>query len=226
MKNITVSFLIALFVTMVSACSSNQNVGEAYSEIKKSNYETEVQKVESTIDSVPSWFLEVSPYDENGFYSVAKGQSTDMTFAMSEARLRAQANLAGQVSQLITAQEKLFGKSVQGMAGNTMQTTIESFIKEANVAGTRYDRKELVQIGNEYVFYVRAYLPVTAMAEAKQHANFAKDLELESEQAQHELMMRISKAEKESNKREEISAAKIKAQAEMKAARIVEQAQD
>ena len=83
MKNITVSFLIALFVTMVSACSSNQNVGEAYSETKKSNYEREVEKVESTIDSVPSWFLEISPYDENGFYSVAKGQSTDMTFAMS-----------------------------------------------------------------------------------------------------------------------------------------------
>ncbi|AWB56231.1 LPP20 family lipoprotein [Colwellia sp. Arc7-D] len=208
MKNTTNLLLTILLTFIISGCGTTKNAGEAYAKSEGEQYKNEVKKVQKTIDTIPDWFLEVMPYDNNGFYAVAKGQSSDLTFAIREARLRAQTDLAGQVSQLITAQEKLFGKSVQGLAGNTMQTVIESFIKEANVAGTRYDRKELVQVGNEYLYFVRAYLPVTAMAEAQQRANFAKDLQLESEQAQHELMLRVAKAEKEQLNREKVVAEK------------------
>lgn len=224
LKNVKSLSTTLCAVLLMSACSSNKNAGDLYAESVGDRYEAKVELIEESISDVPDWFLDDMPYDENGFYSVAKGKSPDMTFAMREARLLAKAQLAGQVSELISSQEKLFGKSANGMAGKTMQTTIESFIKEANVAGTRFDRKELMREGDEYVFYVRAYLPVTAMAEAQRRIDFANDLQLESELAQAELMMRISKAEKQKNAREEAAAAKTKAHAELKAAQLVEQA--
>ena len=225
MKNLTKISSVILLAGLMSACGTTNSAGERYSEAQSDKYEAEVANVEETIDSVPNWFLEETPYDANGFYSVSVGRSTDMMFAIKEARLRAQSELAGHVSQLISSQEKLFGKSTKGIAGSTMQTTIESFIKEADVAGTRFDRKELVQVGTEFVYYVRAYLPVTAMAEAQKRADFAKDLELSSVQAQDELMHRIAKANKVKLAREKVDADKLKAQADLRAARLVEQAQ-
>jgi hypothetical protein len=225
MKNLTKISSVILLAGLVSACGSTNNAGDRYSEAQSDKYEAEVANVAESIDSVPGWFLEDTPYDQNGFYAVSVGRSTDMIFAIKEARLRAQAELAGHVSQLVSSQEKLFGKSVKGIAGSTMQTTIESFIKESDVAGTRFDRKELVQVGTEYVYYVRAYLPVTAMAEAQKRAEFAADLELSSVNAQNELMLRIAKANKEKLAREKVAADKTKAQAELRATQLVEQAQ-
>jgi len=224
MKNINKLSIVLFVSALVSACGTTKNAGEMYAEHQGNKYEAEVELVEDSVSNVPDWFLDETPYDENGFYAVAKGKSTDMTMAMRIARIEAKAQLGGQVSELISSQEKLFAKSANGLAGKTMTATIESFIKESNVAGTRFDRKELSNEGNEYVFYVRAYLPVTAMAEAQRRADFAKDLELESQSAQTELMLRISRADKLKKQRQEAETKKIQANADLKAAQLVEKA--
>lgn len=216
--------LIALAASLMAGCSSNYNAGDRQAELMKAKYEMETEQRQQKLDEIPDWFLEPDQFDENGFYAVAVGESTNMNLAIREAKLRAQAELAGQVSQLISAQEKLYTKGDTLNTGSNISSVIESFIMEQDVAGTVFDRKDMMLVGDKYLFYTRAYLPVKMLKEAQAKAKFAEDLNLASEDAQRELMMRVQKAKDQKAKELEAEAALTKAKAEERAARIVEQA--
>jgi len=213
--------LIAALAILVSGCSTTYDAGEHHAEMKKAQYDLEVEKREETRDSIPEWFLEPLKSNESGFYAVGNGQSKVLHSAIRKAELRAQVGLAGNVSQLITAQEKMFNKSSMSGDGETLQTAIESFIQEQDVAGTEFDRKEVTIVGNEYIVYVRAFLPVKDIQAAKAKLKFSEDLALESEKAQRELMLRVQKAKDQNAKNKVVEAEKTQAEADKLAAELV-----
>ncbi|WP_133408291.1 LPP20 family lipoprotein [Parashewanella tropica] len=188
--------LLVLAPFILSACSNTSGVGEDYRKQKAEQFEREVELQQQTLNTIPDWFLTPLKSDENGFYAVASGQAKSLNSAIRKAELRAQTSLAGNISQLISAQEKLFNKSTAVDEGDTLQSAIDSFIQEQNVAGTEFDKKVIAQIGNEFIVYVRAYLPVKEIQRAKQKLDFAKDLDLASAEAQRELMNRVHQAKK------------------------------
>jgi hypothetical protein len=215
--------LIGLSVAMVTGCSSTYDAGEHHAELQQKKYELEVEQREEALESIPDWFLEPLRSNDSGFYAVGNGKAKSLHTAIRKAELRAQVGLAGNVSQLITAQEKMFNKSSLAGDGENIQSAIESFINEQDVAGTVYDRKEVALVGNEYVVYVRAFLPVKEIQAAKEAAEFARDLNLASETAQLELMNRVAAAKKQAQKEKELEAAKTQAEADKKAAALVQQ---
>lgn len=225
MKNIGNKVGVLAVILLASGCASNKDAGESYAEMAAKKSELEAERIEQHIDRTPDWYLEPDKFDENGFYAVAQGESPSMSMALKMANLEAKKILAGNVSELISAQEKLFSKGNANNAGSTMQSTIESFIMEADVAGTVFDKKDVVRVGNNFVFYVRAYLPVKAIKEMQEKARFAQDLELASAEAQQELMLRVAKAKAQATKEKEAEAAAVKAEAERKAALLIQQAQ-
>jgi hypothetical protein len=222
MKNKTFkSILVMAMVAFVSGCSTTYDAGENYAELKKEKYELEVEKQKQSIESIPDWFLEPLLSNESGFYAVGSGKAHTFNSALRKAQLRAQVSLAGNVSQLITAQEKMFSKSSVDGDGETLQTAIESFIQEQDVAGTEFDRTEVASVGTEFAVYVRAFLPVKDIKAAKDKLKFANDLALESEKAQRELMLRVQKAKDAKLEKDVVDAAKIQAEADKKASDII-----
>lgn len=217
--------LLAFAVVMQTGCSSSYDAGEAHAEFEKNRVALEKEKREEHLDSVPDWFLEPDQFDANGFYAVGMQTSKDMNIALTGAKMRAQADLAGNVSKLISAQEKLFNKGSTVGVSTVIENTINSFINEQDVAGTVYDRKEVKILGDEFVAYVRAYLPVKALQKAQQEAQFAKDLALSSRDAQDELMLRVAQAKAKAEKEKAAETARLQAEADARAARIVERAQ-
>lgn len=221
MKLLKLCTAITVALTL-SACSTQpKNAGEYYEEKRIERVEAQQENLESIAAAIPDWFLAIEEIDENGFYSVAQGEGLSLTTAMAKAELRAKAKLAGNVSQKISQQEKLYNKSSLAGDGENLEIVLNSFIAEQDVAGTTFDRKEVSVIGGKFVFFVRAYLPVKRIQELKDKAAFAKDLDLSSQDAQDELMLRIKAAKKEAADKLDAETKKTEASARLKAAKVI-----
>lgn len=221
MKLMNLSAAVAVVLTL-SACSTSQESAGAYYEKKRvAQVEAKQKQLQEVASSIPDWYLESEEVDDNGFYSVAQGEGLSLTTAMAKAELRAKAKLAGNVSQKISQQEKLYNKSSLVGEGENLEVTLNSFIAEQDVAGTTFDRKEVSVIGGKFVVFLRAYLPVKQIQALKERAAFAKDLELNSEKAQKELMSRIKAAKKEVADKKAAETASVDANARLEAAKIV-----
>lgn len=221
----TVGLLIITGALSLGGCSSSYNAGEHQAELAEQKYEREVEKREDTIESIPDWFLEPMKSDEAGFYGVGMGQSVDLMSALRMAELNTQMKLAGNVSQLISAQEKMYNKAISGTAGRVLESSLNSFINEMDVAGTEFDRKVVTSVGGEYIAYMRGYLPVKKIKAAQEALRFAESLNIDKEDEAAELMLRVSRAKAEAAREQRLAEQKAKALAEARAARIVEREQ-
>lgn len=218
MKNLKIVLLGAASILM-TACSSTYDAGQAHAELAMKKAEMEHEKKEAMLDEIPGWYLSPIKSDEAGFYAVGLGQSPDLASAIRISELETQMRLAGNVSQLITAQEKMFNKATTNATGRTLQTAIESFINEMDVAGTEFDRTEVKLIGGDYVVYKRGYLPVKAIQAAKDEAKFAQDLDLASQDAQLELMQRVAQAKADAQRKQRLENEERQARADERASR-------
>ena len=221
----TAGLLLVTGLLGLGGCSSSYNAGEHRAQLVEQKYEREVEKREDTLDSIPDWFLEPMKSDEAGFYGVGMGQSVDLMSALRMAELNTQMKLAGNVSQLISAQEKMYNKAITQNAGRVLETSLNSFINEMDVAGTEFDRKVVTSVGDEYIVYMRGYLPVKEIKAAQEALRFAENLEIDKEDEAAELMLRVERAKAEAIRKQRIAKEEAKALAEARAARIVEREQ-
>lgn len=221
MKLLKLCAAVTVALTLSACSSKSNNAGEYYENKRVERMEAEQERLEAIADAIPDWFLEIEELDDNGFYAVAEGEGSSLTTAMAKAELRAKAKLAGNVSQKISQQEKLYNKSSLAGEGENLEIVLNSFIAEQDIAGTTFDRKEVSVIGGKFVVFLRAYYPVKYIQELKNKAAFAKDLDLSSKDAQRELMARVKAAKKEAADALEAETQKTNANARLEAARVV-----
>ena len=222
MKNLKVAMFGVIGLLGLAGCSSVPDAGERHAKLERAKYEREAEIREETLESIPDWFLEPALSDEAGFYAVGMGQSVDLMSAIRMAELTTQMKLAGNVSQLIVAQEKVYNKSLGTQAGKILETTLNSFINEMDVAGTEFDRKEVKVIGVEYVVYMRGYLPVKSLKAAQMEAKFAEDLALGHADADAEMMERVNRVKAEAIRQEKLEVARKQAEADERATRVAQ----
>lgn len=213
-----------LALSLLGGCSSTQNAGDQFYDnmAKEREFQQEVKK--EILDNIPDWFLESPSSDENGFYSVSSFESENLAMAMNGAKLRAQKELAASISKLISAEEKMFTKSYGSKSVTNMEEVINGFINQADIAGVVYDKSDLQQIGNNFIYYVRAYLPTKQLKRLKDEREAFKSLDVDSADAQRRLMLRIEKAKKAANLEKETQAKLVQAKADKKAADLIEEA--
>lgn len=221
MKLLKLCAAITVALTLSACSTQSNNAGEYYENKRVERMEAEQEKLEAIANAIPDWFLAIEEVDDNGFYAVAEGEGSSITTAMAKAELRAKAKLAGNVSQKISQQEKLYNKSSLAGEGENLEIVLNSFIAEQDIAGTTFDRKEVSVIGGKFVVFLRAYYPVKYIQELKDKAAFSKDLDLSSKDAQRELMSRVKAAKREAADQLEAETQKASANARLEAARVV-----
>lgn len=161
-------FLIALAV--MSACSSSPSredvekeamrIDEMREEARQKRMEVENEKLQSKLDEVPEWFLDTPASDGIGVFGVGHGVSTRLDNALKIAQLQSEYDVARQLKQEISGQERDYNKQT-GESDIVYQYSqlIDKLVTRVPVVGFDVVKKDVQVMDGKYHAYTLIKLP-------------------------------------------------------------------
>lgn len=182
-------------VTLMSACSSNNDIEdrlEKMEEVQQTVVEQKTERMDVLIDTIPDWYMDVPQPDTTGVFGVGYATSNKPPFALKTAELQAKFDLAKNFKQLISGQERSYeNQTLDNNVETQINMLIDSLVEEVSVAGYQRVKRELYNVDGVANAYVLMKMPYDEYNKALQSMR-AKGVEEKMQLAFNQLEERLS----------------------------------
>jgi hypothetical protein len=151
-------FVTASAALIVAGCASNP-VAE-YQELREEKREARIEVAEERFEKTPDWYLAPPKSDDTGVYAVGFYQSKNLQFALDQAKLLAEFNLAKAYKQEISGAERNYIRSTSdGGVISSSEQTIDKLVDSAEIVGYVEVEQETILLGENYHHFVLLHMP-------------------------------------------------------------------
>jgi hypothetical protein len=171
------SLVVVLGITaFVSACSTAQTVVAPVKAQPAVQATPQVASVQSAMDAIPEWFIEV-PKVDGVIHSVGDGVSSSMSGALSNARANAYEGICQSAGGTVRSQTKVYRQDTESSSTSMTTTAIRNLCPDVDVTGATVEKRKIIQDGNRFRAFVLVGLPMgekNTLARTKQNDRVAE----------------------------------------------------
>lgn len=143
--------VLATILTVTAGCST---IAEKQAELAIDAQEHHAEQLEESVDSVPEWFLDVPKPDATGIYGVGFGEANKVHYALNLSELRAKFDLASQIKQVFTGQERSFEQlNANSEVVGRSTSLIDSIVDRVELSGIERVKREVFVVGTKVHSY-------------------------------------------------------------------------
>lgn len=165
MKKFRRTLPLAFLITGVLAgCSSQLNHAEIAKEMAEEKLAMDVERVEETIDTMPSWYLNSPDSNDLGFYAAGTGASSTIEMAVTKARINSEFELAKKYKQIVSGVERSYSSEVTNSQTDsskvvtTTEQTIDKLVANAELSNYKVEDTKVVREGGKFRVYLLTFI--------------------------------------------------------------------
>lgn len=194
--------LSVLISGVLAGCSSQPNHAEIAQEMAEAKLANDVERVEETIDTMPSWYLNTPQSNGVGFYAAGTGASSTIEMAVTKARINSEFELAKKYKQIVSGVERSYSSEVTNSQTDsskvisTTEQTIDKLVANAELSNYKVEETKVVREGGKFRVYLLTFINYDQNNDGSD--DLYREVKSEAREAFEDLERRVDKVTEQS----------------------------